>query len=279
VTIIKLVLTSLPPSKNDKLAQSARNALFDKVGDIGRMAMNLVDQMNMFDSMNKTTRAQEIIKDVMNSKRSDKLAILTSNGDEAISGHDYNVAIEFYRQALLIDPLNVRSWIQFAKSHYQLDDHEQTIYYCYHALRLDSMNDNFLGVYCHILLGMSLAELEMINAALIQIETAIQIFHSIEINKSEVASHVSKGCLRLWNLCNAFSEYMKSRNEPELLGCVYEEMGISYESLFELQRALEWFQKALGVYQITNTNIAQIDRLNEKIGCIEHKLISDIYSN
>jgi hypothetical protein len=72
---------------------------------------------------------------------------------------------------------------------------------------------------------------------------------------------------------------MKSRNEPELLGCVYEEMGISYESLFELQRALEWFQKALGVYQITNTNIAQIDRLNEKIGCIEHKLISDIYSN
>jgi hypothetical protein len=265
ITIIRLVLTSLPRQQEDDMVHAARSMILDNTDDIGRVAINMVDSMRHFRLSNTDIMSRKLLKNIKNSNLPDKHAIFIKNGDEAISYRRYTVAIEFYREALLINPSNARTWTQIAKSHHNLSDHKQAILACHRAIDLNSINGSLPSAYCHYLIGMSLSETGETKSALLELEKTINIVNSMELLEKEVISDEDRGSPRLDDITRAFHKYTQSGKKLELLVIVYEQMGIAYEALGESQKALIWFQNALDIFRTIETNFAQITRIEKRI--------------
>lgn len=277
ITIIRLSLAVLPPTQNIDFSTTMRTLLAEEMNDVKEMVMDSTDATNSLISLNRKIKASKVLSAIKNSNEPDKHALFVAHGDDAISWYEYSTGIEFYREALLIDPSNARTWTQLAKSYYQLNDYQQTVSLCQRAIDLDSTNISFLSTHCHRLLGISLAELGETKKALLAIERAVEIFNSIETNKSEVAAHVDESSSRLGTLVSALDKYMESRREPELLALVYEEMGITYEALTEVHEALKWFQKALDTCETIQTDALKIARLQKRIEHVKCTLTSNTW--
>lgn len=265
ITIIRLTLTSLPPRQDDDMLRAARTVILNHTDDIGHLGIHLVDSMSNFMTSNGDIKARKLLEEIKNSNQINKHDIFIKNGNQAISYRRYLVAIDFYREALRINPLNAYTWVQIAKSYHNLTNHEQAITVCHHAMHLHATNDSFLAIYCHYLLAMSLSETEKKKEALVELEKIINIVNSIEIHNGHMLSDEDRGSPRLDGLSLALGYYIKSGKKPELLVDVYEQMGKAYEVLHDSQTSLMWFQKALDLFGTIKTDTVKITRLEKQI--------------
>jgi hypothetical protein len=265
ITIIRLALISMPSRQEDDMLQAARSVILDNTDDIGRMTINIMDSMRHFMSSNREIMAQKILKNIKNSNLPDKHAIFIKNGDEAILYREYTAAVEYYREALLINPANARTWMQIGRSHHNLTNHKQAIFACRHAIDLHSINDSPLSAYCHYLIGMSLSETGETKVALLELEKTINIVNSMEVHEKEVIFYENRGSPRLDGLSIALHKYTQSGKKPELLVIVYEKMASAYEAFAESHKELTWLQSALDICRTVETDVAKIARLEKQI--------------
>jgi len=138
ITYKQLFYTILPQAINDRMAPILQRALqanpLDRFESIAQLTQALIERLTA--KRNPQAKLSEIIQDTLSTHTMQNIN-WEEQGNNAFRAHNYDLAVQAYRQATILKPRNPTLWAALGDSFFAINQHKDAVEAYNKALRLD----------------------------------------------------------------------------------------------------------------------------------------------